>query len=72
MASKRPQRPSEFLTATQTAVLFGVTPRTVVRWAKDGQLPSIRTLGGHRRFRRADVAELYEVLMGAPMPEAAA
>lgn len=69
MASKRP---SGFLTATQTAELFGVTPRTVVRWAKDGRLASVRTLGGHRRFRRADVAELYEDLMGAPMPEAAA
>jgi hypothetical protein len=31
-----------------------VSPRTVGRWARDG-LPWVRTVGGHRRFRWADV-----------------
>lgn len=66
MASKRSP---EFLTATEVASLFGVTPRTIVRWAKAGKFPSARTMGGHRRFRPSEVAVVYEQLMGAPMPE---
>ncbi|NED66048.1 MerR family DNA-binding transcriptional regulator, partial [Streptomyces sp. SID10244] len=31
---------------------------TVARWASSGLLGSIRTPGGHRRFREADVVEL--------------
>ena len=39
----------------EVAVLFQVQPKTVSRWAKQGRLPAIRTLGGHRRFRWADI-----------------
>ena len=38
------------------ADLLGVSPNTVSRWAREGRLPSITTLGGHRRFE-ADVVE---------------
>jgi excisionase family DNA binding protein len=30
----------------------------VTRWAKAGKLTSIRTLGGHRRFRETEVRDL--------------
>jgi excisionase family DNA binding protein len=30
----------------------------VTRWAKAGKLTSIRTLGGHRRYRKAEVDAL--------------
>ncbi|QXC59966.1 BldC family transcriptional regulator [Aquihabitans sp. G128] len=43
------------LTPGEVALLFRVTPKTVTRWAEAGKLPAIRTLGGHRRFRVADV-----------------
>ena len=43
------------LTPRETAALFHVDPRTVTRWAREGKLPSARTLGGHRRYRVADV-----------------
>lgn len=46
------------LTPGEVAHLFRVDPKTVVRWAKAGRLPSVRTPGGHRRFRRSAVMAL--------------
>ena len=43
------------LTPAEVAVLFGVDPKTVTRWAKAGLIGSIRTPGGHRRFRESEV-----------------
>ena len=34
------------LSPGEVAELFHVPPKTVSRWAKQGRLPSIRTLGG--------------------------
>ncbi len=48
------------LMPAEVAVLFRVNPKTVTRWAKAGKIRSIRTLGGHRRYRQADVLELLE------------
>jgi excisionase family DNA binding protein len=38
--------------------MFRVDPKTVTRWAKAGKLTSIRTLGGHRRYRESEVRKL--------------
>ena len=38
--------------------MFRVDPKTVTRWAKAGKLTSIRTLGGHRRYKEGEVREL--------------
>jgi len=46
------------LTPGEVAILFHVDPKTVTRWAKAGKLTSIRTLGGHRRYRESEVKEL--------------
>ena len=46
------------LTPREVAELFGVDPKTVTRWANAGKLTSIRTLGGHRRFRKSEVDDL--------------
>jgi excisionase family DNA binding protein len=46
------------LTPREVADLFGVDPKTVTRWAKAGKLTSIRTLGGHRRYRKSEVDDL--------------
>jgi excisionase family DNA binding protein len=43
------------LTPREVAQMFRVDPKTVTRWAKAGKLPAIRTLGGHRRYRAADI-----------------
>lgn len=43
------------LTVSGVAAIFHVSPKTIVRWADEGKLPYSLTLGGHRRFQRADV-----------------
>ena len=48
------------LTPAEVAALFRIDPKTVTRWAKAGKLTSIRTLGGHRRYRSAEVHALLE------------
>ena len=48
----------KLLTPAEVASLFRVDPKTVTRWAKAGKLASIRTLGGHRRYREAEVRAL--------------
>ncbi len=40
---------SDYLTPQEVGVIFHVNAKTVSRWAKDGKLPYMRTLGGHRR-----------------------
>lgn len=45
----------ELLTPREVAAVFGVDPKTVTRWAQQGKLPFVRTLGGHRRFPAAEV-----------------
>lgn len=46
------------LTPAEVATMFRVDPKTVTRWAKAGKLTSIRTLGGHRRYRESEVRQL--------------
>jgi len=48
------------LTPAEVATMFRVDPKTVTRWAKAGKLTSIRTLGGHRRYREAEVRALLQ------------
>lgn len=56
MKQQKPQ--SELLTPYEVGEMFRVDARTVTRWAKDGKLKSIRTLGGHRRYLRAQIEAL--------------
>jgi excisionase family DNA binding protein len=46
------------LTPGEVAQIFRVNPKTVSRWARAGKISTIRTLGGHRRFRAGDVEAL--------------
>jgi excisionase family DNA binding protein len=48
----------QLLTPSEVAAMFRVDPKTVTRWAKAGKLTSIRTLGGHRRYRESEVRAL--------------
>ena len=51
------------LTQAEVAMMFRVDQKTVMRWAKAGKLTSIRTLGGHRKYRQSEVRAL---LWGTP------
>jgi excisionase family DNA binding protein len=52
------------LTPAEVASLFRVDPKTVTRWAKAGKLTSIRTLGGHRRYKDSEVKALLNNISG--------
>jgi excisionase family DNA binding protein len=54
------------LTPAEVAAMFRVDPKTVTRWAKAGKLSSIRTLGGHRRYRETEVRALLTGQVPAP------
>ena len=54
LASRKPR----LLKRWEVAELLGVSPNTVSRWAREGRLPSVLTLGGHRRFASEDVEKL--------------
>jgi excisionase family DNA binding protein len=45
----------DFLTPAEVARLAGVTPAAVRLWADTGRIPVLRTPGGLRLFRFADV-----------------
>lgn len=49
---------NDYMTPGDVARVLHVSPKTVVRWAACGFIPYILTLGGHRRFQRADVEAL--------------
>ncbi|HEX6876024.1 MAG TPA: BldC family transcriptional regulator [Nocardioidaceae bacterium] len=54
----RPPETDALLTPAEVAAMFRVDPKTVTRWAKAGKLTSIRTLGGHRRYRESEVRSI--------------
>ncbi|MBI4308626.1 MAG: helix-turn-helix domain-containing protein [Chloroflexi bacterium] len=52
-----------FLSRAEVARLLEVSPNTVTRWAREGRLPFVLTLGGRRRYVRDDVERLVKVLL---------
>lgn len=55
-----PRDKDPLLTPGEVAALFRVDPKTVTRWAaaKPPRIKSVRTPGGHRRFRQSEVNRL--------------
>ena len=56
-----------YLHPAEVADILHVSPKTVSRWAKEGKLPFLRTLGGHRRYPAAEIRQLAEELREWPM-----
>ncbi|WP_030777210.1 BldC family transcriptional regulator [Streptomyces sp. NRRL S-920] len=54
----------KLLTPSEVAEIFRVDTKTVARWADAGKLTSVRTLGGHRRYRDSEVRAAYESAPG--------
>lgn len=52
------RNPDRLLTPSEVAEMFRVDPKTVTRWAQAGRIPSVRTPGGHHRFRASIVRAL--------------
>lgn len=49
------------LTIDEARKMLGVTKRTLQRWDKNERLIAIRTQGGHRRYREADVKAMMGI-----------
>jgi excisionase family DNA binding protein len=47
-----------YIRTAEAAKILRVSPKTVTRWAKEGKLPHVVTLGGHRRFPATAIHEL--------------
>jgi excisionase family DNA binding protein len=48
----------DWLTLQDASEMLGVATSTLRRWGDAGRVPMKRTLGGHRRFARAEIAQL--------------
>ena len=51
-----------YLRTSEVAKILRVSSKTVSRWAREGRLPHVITLGGHRRFPKGAVTELADQL----------
>jgi excisionase family DNA binding protein len=54
----------ELMTPGEVAKLFAVDPKTVSRWANSGKITTVKTLGGHRRFRAAEIRAMLAASQG--------
>lgn len=52
------ERPEDLLSVGDTARLLGVSVPTIRRWESEGKIHGTRTLGGQRRFTRAEIARV--------------
>ena len=55
-----------YLLAAEVADILHVSPKTVSRWAKEGKLPFLKTLGGHRRYPASEIRQLADDLHVQP------
>jgi excisionase family DNA binding protein len=56
----------DFLRPAEAAKLLHVSPQTISRWAKEGRIGYVVTLGGHRRFRASEVERLAGISVPPP------
>ena len=56
---------SEYMTPGEAARILHVSPKTINRWANEGRIPCIVTLGGHRRFSRVAITAAAEQMRTA-------
>jgi excisionase family DNA binding protein len=57
---------SPYLHPAEVADILQVSPKTVSRWATEGKLPFLKTLGGHRRYPAAEIRQLADELQVQP------
>jgi hypothetical protein len=50
--------PEYFLNATQVALLFGVSERTIRIWANKNWIPAFRTPSGHWKFPALEITHV--------------
>lgn len=65
---------SDYMTTTDVARLCGVSRFTIINWAKEGKIKTIRTVGRHHRIRESEALSLLRSLgekrrVSSPSPE---
>jgi excisionase family DNA binding protein len=65
-SGKTAPEPPRYLHTAEVADILQVSPKTVTRWATEGKLPFLRTLGGHRRYPAAEIRQPAEELPVQP------
>jgi len=60
MESRDAQVSEALLPIGEAAKMLGVSVDTIRRWEMDGKIAAIRTLGGQRRFRRAEINRVLD------------
>jgi excisionase family DNA binding protein len=55
-----------YLPTAEVADTLHVSPKTVSLWAKEGKLPFLKTIGGHRRYPAAEIRQLAAELQVQP------
>jgi excisionase family DNA binding protein len=65
-SGKTAPEPPRYLRAAEVATILQVSPKTVSRWATEGKLPFLKTLGGHRRYPAAEIHRLADELRVQP------
>ena len=53
-----PEPAPRYLRTSEAAAILQVATKTVSRWARNGQLPYVHTLGGHRRYPENEIRQL--------------
>jgi excisionase family DNA binding protein len=61
---------SRYVSTGQAAKECSVTPDTILKWIRSGQLPARRTPGGHHRIDRRDLEQLLPLAATAPRTKA--
>ena len=64
-----PEADETYITSGEVARILRVSPKTVARWAKEGRLPHLGTLGGHWRFPATPIYDLARKLHVRDGPE---
>jgi len=52
---------NKLISLQQTSELLDVVPKTLREWDSSGKLKSVRTRGGHRRYRQSDINEFIGI-----------
>jgi excisionase family DNA binding protein len=60
IAAMKTTKEERYISVTDVARIFAVSPKTITRWAREGKLPCMRTLGGHRRYPEQIMKALAE------------
>jgi putative resolvase len=58
---------SKLLTLQQTSDILGISKKTLRIWDDEGKLISIRTIGGHRRYKEEDVLSFLKESNAEPI-----